>query len=564
MSASGTAGETEQNLPFLEIVSKLTRHSDVGEFVNAALDGAIQSTRCQGGSLVLAGDPPRGVRTGEVPSEVDEQISRWEDALLDRLRMSPWEIGDTENLPVSTHTVQSTQHLLTSIPLLHRGRVTGSLTLVFPPGHVLSLSQRQILTWCARGVGNLAGMIQQLTTTQHGLNQLSFLHETSQALTSTLDLREVLDNTMELATEILDASASTLMLIDEETSELVFDIPHGEKRELLRSYRMAMDRGIAGWVATQGQPAIVNDTTQDRRFSREADARTGFLTESVICVPLQIKDRTIGVLEVLNKMSREGFTQDDLRLLSTLAAQAAIAIENARLYRSLREERDKIIRVEEEARRELARDLHDGTLQTLSSISMNIDYIKRLLEHEPLSAIAELDRLQETVVQASREARTLLFQLRPIVLETRGLVRALEAFVEQLQAEESPSFHFHDGGFDGRLANGVEITAFMIVQEAVTNARKHAKPENVWLNVTTDETHLRIVVEDDGQGFDLEAAQASTKQDAHLGLVNMQERAGMIDARLTVQSRPDHGTKIVLQVPLSSLQDQSRESRAST
>lgn len=557
MGASGVASEADQGQPLINFVARLTRHTDIGEFVSTALDEVMQSTKALGGSLLLAGGPPRRPRKGDVPSEVYDQISLWEDSLLERLRTSSSEIGDTESLPISTYIVQSTQHLLTSIPLLHNDRVTGSLTLIFPPGHALSLSQRRVLTWFATSVGNLARMIGELTTTQSGLKQLTFLHETSQALISTLDLTEVLDNTMELATKILNASASTLMLIDEQTRELVFDIPYGAKREPLRSYRIAMDHGIAGWVATHGQATIVNDATQDARFSRETDARTGFLTESIICVPLQIKDRTIGVLEVLNKVSREGFTQDDLRLLSTLAAQAAIAIENARLYRTLREERDKIIRVEEEARRELARDLHDGTLQTLSSISMNIDYIKRLLEQEPRSAVEELDRLQETVVQASREARTLLFQLHPIVLETRGLTGALEAYVDQLQGEESPSFHFDDGGFDGRLANGVEATAFMILQEAIGNARKHAEAENVWLTVTTDETHLRIAVEDDGQGFDLDTTKARAKQDAHLGLVNMQERAGLIDARLTVESRPDQGTKIVLKLPLSSLQDQS-------
>jgi signal transduction histidine kinase len=354
---------------------------------------------------------------------------------------------------------------------------------------------------------------------------------------------------MELATKILGAQASTLMLIDEETNELVFDIPYGEKRELLRSYRMSMEEGIAGWVATHGTPAMVNEASGDERFSSGADVRTGFLTQSVICVPLQIKNRTIGVLEALNKVSSQGFNDDDLRLLSTLAAQAASAIENARLYRSLREERDKILRVQEEARRALARDLHDSTLQSLSSISMGIDYVKQLLKHQPATAADELGRVQELVSQALREARVLLFELRPIALETQGLVSALETYVEQLRGEGPPLFHFGDGGFDERLPPDVEATAFIVMQEAVNNARKHANADNIWLTLTPEEGSLLVAVEDDGCGFDKSVVEKNTNRGGHLGLVSMQERAELIEAQLAIESSPGQGTRIALRLP---------------
>jgi signal transduction histidine kinase len=478
-----------------------------------------------------------------------EQISLWEQTLEERLLSSSWRIAADESPPVYTHVVKGTEHLLVNTPLLRDDSVTGSLTVVLAPGDTLSLPRRQVLTSCATTIGNLADIIEQLTLTQHSLEQLTFLHQTSQALTSTLDLRQVLDNTMELATKILNAHASTLMLIDGETNELVFDIPYGEKRELLRSYRMSMDEGIAGWVARQGEPAIVNDAATDERFSRGTDARTGFLTQSVICVPLQIKNRTIGVLEALNKISSEGFNDDDLRLLSTLAAQAASAIENANLYRSLREERDKIIRVQEEARRALARDLHDSTLQSLSSISMGMDYVNQLLKHQPEAAAEELGRLHELVRHASREARVLLFELRPIALEAQGLVGALETYVDQLRGEGPPVYHFLNDGFNERLSPEVEAAAFIVVQEAVNNARKHASADNVRLNLTPEEGSLLITVEDDGRGFDLETARENARRGGHLGLVSMQERADLIEAQFDIHSRPGQGTSIALKVP---------------
>lgn len=551
MSAPPTADAADAVPPLLDTLAKLTSQRDIGQFLTSALHEAILATNCHAGSLLFVSDQPRTVREGDLSSEIERQISIWEKGLEERLRTTSWLIREGETLPVSTHALEATAHLLVNTPLLHGEKVTGSLTLVFEAGRPLSLTQRQALTSCAKAIGNLGKMVEQLTIAEDSLKQLSFLHETSQALTSTLDLREVLDNTMELATKILNAQASTLMLIDEDTGELVFDIPHGEKRELLRSYRMAMDQGIAGWVATHGTPAIVNDVAGDKRFHTETDARTGFLTQSVVCVPLQIKERTIGVLEALNKTSNEGFNDDDLRLLSTLAAQAASAIENARLYRSLREERDKIIRIQEEARRELARDMHDTTLQSLSSIAMRLDYVKRLLEHQPEDAVEELDRLREMVVEALRQGRILLFELRPIVLETQGLVGALNTYVDQLQRDGPPVFHFDHGGFNGRLSDETEATAFIILQEAINNSRKHAGPQNIWLNLTQHEGYLQIAVEDDGCGFDLEATQKTSDQAGHLGLVSMQERADLIEAELNIKSELDRGTTIVLKVPLT-------------
>jgi signal transduction histidine kinase len=375
------------------------------------------------------------------------------------------------------------------------------------------------------------------------------LYETSHALTSTLEPRQVLANTMELATNILNAQASTLMLIDEDTDELVFDIPYGEKRELLRSYRMSKSEGIAGWVATHGEPVIVNEAPSDNRFSGDADVRTGFLTRSAICVPLVIKDRTIGVLEVLNKKSSEGFDEEDLGLLSTMAAQASVAIENARLYRNLQEERDRIISIQEEVRRELARDLHDTTLQRLAAISMGVGHVKQLLRHEPAEAGAELDRLEEVVRQASREARVLLFELRPIILETQGLAPALESYVDQLQGDGPPWFHFDDGGYDHRLASDVELAAFLIIREAVNNARRHSAAENIRLQLKPAEERLSVVVEDDGCGFDLETIRNDNEGRTHLGLVSMRERADLIHAQLDIGSVPGQGTRVVLTLP---------------
>lgn len=549
MSSSPPSSDGPVTSPFLDTLVTLANQRHYDDFLPSALQEVIKATGSVAGSLLLVGDRTRQFRQGPMAPQTERQISLWEASLEQRLRSSSWHVGEGGAPPVSALTVDETGDLLVNSPLLSAGTVMGSLSLVLPAGESLSLSERQVLTSCSRIIAGLDSIIEQLAVTQRSLEQLTFLHETSRALTSTLDLPRVLDNTMELATDILDAQASTLMLIDEATNELLFDIPYGEKRELLRSYRMPMSEGIAGWVATHGQPVIANEAGSDERFSRDTDVRTGFLTQSVVCVPLKIKDRTIGVLEALNKKSSAGFNEDDLRLVSTLAAQASVAIENARLYRSLREERDRIISVQEEARRALARDLHDSTLQRLAAVAMGLGHVKQLLRHQPEQAGAELDRIEEIVRAASREARVLLFELRPLILETQGLVPALESYVDQLNAEGPPWFHFDSGGYDRRLAGDVEVTAFLIVQEAVSNARKHAAAENISLRLRPEEDQLLIVVEDDGCGFDLETIGSSDEGRTHLGLVSMRERADLIRARLDVESLPGHGTTVVLALP---------------
>ena len=550
MNSTSSTDDVPAVSPLLEGLAKLASERSVRQFLAAALDQLIRAMDAQGGSLILVRDPTSRIREGELSAEALQQISAWEEGLERGLQSSDWRPIEEARLPISTRTIGDGEALLANGPLLMGGAVTGSLSLLLPCLEALPLAKRQELTSWLRTIGSLAEIIEQLTVTQHTLEQLTFLHETSQALTSTLDLQQVLDSTMELATSILDAQAATLMLIDEETNELVFNIPYGEKRELLHSYRMPMGEGIAGWVATHGEPALVNEVAVDDRFSRDADVRTGFLTKSVICVPLQIKDRTIGVLEALNKASTEGFTDDDLRLLGTLAAQASIAIENARLYRTLREERDKIVRIQEEARRALARDLHDTTLQRLSSIAMAVDHVRQLLQHEPDAASYELERVQRLVTQASREARVLLFELRPIALETQGLGGALRTYVDQLQTGNAPYFHFEDGGFNERLPTDVEGTAFVVVQEAINNARKHAAADNIWIRIMPGEDDLRITVEDDGQGFDPSAVQENANREAHLGLLSMQERAELIGADLEIRSAPGQGGRIALRIPL--------------
>jgi signal transduction histidine kinase len=270
-------------------------------------------------------------------------------------------------------------------------------------------------------------------------------------------------------------------------------------------------------------------------------------------VPIRIRGNTVGVLEALNKRRETGFDSEDLSLLITTASQAAISIENNRLYQSLRDEQARIIRAQESVRRQVARNLHDGTVQFLSAIAMGIDHMERLLELKPEAAKSELAALRDLTHQATKQARLALFELRPLILETQGLVPALEAYVQQLRDSEEFDVHLQADESLPYMNGLVAATVFAIVQEAVNNAKKHAAPRDVWLCLSQEGDWLHVSVKDNGTGFDFEAVEQNYDQRGSIGLLNMRERAALINGHVEIQSvidPPDAGTKVTLRVPL--------------
>ena len=168
------------------------------------------------------------------------------------------------------------------------------------------------------------------------LKELEILLSVSSLINSSLDPAEIRLRTVEAIVKLLNAEEGSLLLLDNETGELFFDVATGEKGDRLKQIRLKKGYGIAGWVAENNEPVIVNDAMSDQRFSQRFDHETGFVTKSVICVPIRSKDRVIGVLQGINK--RKGiFSSQDIELTTSLAEQVAIAVENARLYSELKE-----------------------------------------------------------------------------------------------------------------------------------------------------------------------------------------------------------------------------------
>ncbi|MDI6735932.1 MAG: GAF domain-containing sensor histidine kinase [bacterium] len=164
--------------------------------------------------------------------------------------------------------------------------------------------------------------------------ELTVLTKTSSIINSTLDLQKLLKIIIRLTTKVLHVESSSIMLLDEKKNELIFEVALGEKGKEVKRISFPADKGIAGWVISHQKSLLVPDVTKDTRFYQGVDLITRYETKSILCVPLQIKERIIGVLEAINKIAGN-FEQEDMTLLEAIANQVAIAIENAQLYKKL-------------------------------------------------------------------------------------------------------------------------------------------------------------------------------------------------------------------------------------
>lgn len=171
----------------------------------------------------------------------------------------------------------------------------------------------------------------------HSVNMdvVTALFEVSRAISSSLNLEEILTRVMHLTTKVMRVEASSMILVDDETGELVFYIAEGEKAQKLKTFRMKAGEGVVGNVVATQRPAIVNDVQQDARFSGKADSTTGFVTRSILCVPLIAPKKVLGGIEVLNKLDGSDFSEMDQLFLESIAGQASIALENALLHNSI-------------------------------------------------------------------------------------------------------------------------------------------------------------------------------------------------------------------------------------
>jgi signal transduction histidine kinase len=274
-----------------------------------------------------------------------------------------------------------------------------------------------------------------------------------------------------------------------------------------------------------------------------------------LCLPLRSKDRVLGVLEAYGPESLA--ESDTVDILGSLSSQAASALENAQLYEELGERehrlRDlvgKLLRAQEEERRLVAYEVHDGLAQVATAAHQHLQAFAERHTPDAEEGRRDLERILRLVRATVSDARRIIADLRPTALDDLGLAATISQEVERLR-EDGYRVDYQDELGEERLPVAAETAFFRVAQEALTNVRKHAQTQRVRIELRRREDEVRLEVQDYGRGFDPTAASVESGPGARVGLAGMRERVSMLGGRLEIHSQPDGGTSVVATVYLT-------------
>jgi signal transduction histidine kinase len=345
-------------------------------------------------------------------------------------------------------------------------------------------------------------------------------------------LEQVLDIVCSEAQGLIGATGSAVLLL---TDQAWLEVRHRLGKPLAAVEPVPVDGSLAGQVVRQGEPVLLNDPAL---FQRAQVYQWPTDLSALLAVPLHVNGGVIGVLDVVNKAG--GFTDEDVPVLSVFANQAAMAIEHARLQ----EQAEQLAVLAE--RQRLARELHDSVTQSLYSITLyaNAAALALAVGKQDVTA-GYLQELQETAQEGMRDMRLLIFQLHPPVLETEGLVAALQARLAAVEGRAGLQTEFRVEG-ERRLPIAIESDLYWIAQEALNNVRKHAAAQHVAVHLHFSASSMTLQVLDDGVGFDPQAAPDQGRG----GLLTIAERSARIGGVLIYDSTPGKGTRVQVEVTL--------------
>lgn len=379
------------------------------------------------------------------------------------------------------------------------------------------------------------------------------IFELASTLSATLNYNKVLEAVLEVG----EAGMRELGRPNPAHVSMVMLFSHSDLRIVASRHLPPRDRntvfqgkeGILAQALAAAEVVVSNNPAADPELGQLVMMHS---CRQAIIVPLRAGFESFGVV-VFGTPQPDTYTEDHQDLLTAVCNQAIVALQNAQLYQSLIEEKERIVDVEEDARKKLARNLHDGPTQSIAAIAMRLNYARTLLEkdNDARQAAEELTRIEELARRTTKEIRHMLFTLRPLILETQGLQAALEQYITKLaETDRTPVHLTAQPEIDQVLDQNTQGVIFYIIEEAIGNARKHAKAENIWVRLYVKDGLFVAEVEDDGQGFDVDAVQMSYDERGSLGMTNMHERAELVSGELAIASAPGKGTRIRLTVPL--------------
>lgn len=389
-------------------------------------------------------------------------------------------------------------------------------------------------------------------------NRLREVYRLLTNLTSTLNYQRVLELALDMSMQALtsaddpgDRLLGAVLLFssgDEETASLYI----GASRRIPQSdlhHTFPGRQGLLQAVIDEGGAIIAQEPAKDAEVGRIIAFQS---CRTAYCVPLRQGIDTYGVILFAHPQD-DFFNPNRREILNIITKQVVIAIQNARLYQDLEQEKERMMEIQEEARKKLARDLHDGPTQSIAAIAMRINFARRLMERDQNAAADELFKIEDLARRTTKEIRHMLFTLRPLVLESKGLTAALQSMTEKLQEtfDQKVLLDISQEVVD-ELEMDKQGVIFYIIDEAVNNARKHAEAEHIWVRLQPIQADLALLnIQDDGVGFDVKAVTASYEHRGSLGMINLRERTDLVNGVLNIESTPGVGTQIQVAIPLT-------------
>ena len=343
---------------------------------------------------------------------------------------------------------------------------------------------------------------------------------------------EVLALIARRARELIGADFATIAIPTPDRTELVIEVADGVAADQLRGRRMGVEQSLAGAVFLSGESLVVDDAAADPRSAQDNVRAVGY--GACIVVPLSVAGSAFGALMVANLHNRGVFGEGDLRVVELFANQAAVALE----YSRVRDELRRLAVVEDRER--IGRELHDGVIQSLFAVGMNLQATATIAGPGELQ-----DRLEGAVTEldgAIRDLRNYIFGLRPGILADRQLSQVIAQLAADTEEKSGITVAVE---VDARLAAELSAIAGDIVQlvrESLSNVARHSGAATCRVSLRREEGAALLVIEDDGSGFDLEARGQGQ------GLDNLRDRSAKLGGSLSITSGAD-GTRVEIRLP---------------
>jgi len=398
------------------------------------------------------------------------------------------------------------------------------------------------------------------------------LQLTAQELTLLLNLSNLLATPMNLSNRIHSVleeivgqlnfpNAGMIQLIRRQTGALEIRAATGCDDEG-KQYQWAQDLGqqcveksLAMCRHTDG--TIVEFLVVEALDRQECQRHTSPVT--MISLPLSARAHVIGSIVLCRRHAKPETnpSTEELRLMVGIAQQLGLSIENARLYQDAQEREallgdllHSVVGAQEAERQRIARELHDATGQSLTAIALGLSGAEKLLDSDPSVALQQIRELKLFTTDALGELRQLIADLRPSQLDDLGLVAALQWYVQEFDKRYPVQTHFEVIGNRARLPSEYETVLFRIAQEALNNVAKHSGASHATVQLELNPSQVCVRVDDDGRGFDLDQVLRSDGSHTGWGLLGIQERAALLGGSYSIESEPERGTHIRVQIPI--------------